>query len=313
MNLAMTSTRRLIHRTIAHLVSIILRPGAVYDRYNFRLWEKRGYHITPVHFYYPIPDTAELEVTYPTPTTVPGIDLRPEFQLSLLEEVFPQFSGEYNSFNHALQKKGEFYLDNDSFQGIDPHVYYSMIRYYKPDTIIEIGSGNSTVLSTHALDKNGKQARLVVIDPWPRDFTKQFISSKAYKLEHIEQKIEDVDLELFSNLKENDLLFIDGSHVIRTGGDVCFMLLQILPQLPKGVIIHVHDIYLPFEYPKEMILDRLLFWTEQYLLQAYLSENSHAEVIFGSHYMSVVYPAVVKKAFPQALSWQGGSFWIRKI
>jgi len=312
MNLAITSTKRFIHRTIAHLVSIILRPGAVYDLYNFRLWEKRGYHITPVHFYQPIPNTSELERTYPAPTRVPGIDLRPEFQVALLEETFPQFAAEYNAFPAVSQKPGEFYLDNDSFGGIDPHVYYCLLRHFQPDTIIEIGSGNSTVLSTQALDKNGKQARLVVIDPWPRDFTKQFIASKAYKLEHIAQKIEDVDLSLFSNLKENDLLFIDGSHVIRTGGDVSFLMLEVLPRLPKGVIIHIHDIYLPFEYPKEMIVDRLLFWTEQYLLQAYLAENNHTEVIFGTHFMSQAYPELVKKTFPKAHWWGGVSFWIRK-
>ena len=128
MNLALTSTKRLIHRTIAHVVSVILRPGAVYDLYNFRLWEKRGYHITPVHFYHPIPNTSELERTYPMPTSVPGVDLRPDFQVELLEKVFPQFAAEYDAFPSTSQKPGEFYLDNDSFGGIDPHVYYSLLE-----------------------------------------------------------------------------------------------------------------------------------------------------------------------------------------
>ena len=108
------------------------------------------------------------------------------------------------------------------------------------------------------------------------------------------------------------MLFIDSSHVIRTAGDVCFIFLEVLPRLAPGVIVHVHDIFLPFDYPKDWLITQQRFWTEQYLLQAYLTENPHAEVLLASHYLSVVHPREVKRAFPGALHIHGGSFWFRK-
>ncbi len=301
-----------IHRIVAHVVAFILRPGAVYDPDNFRMWERRGYHITPVHFHHPIPDTRELERVYPRPSMVSGIDLRPEFQLKLLQEVFPQFSAEYDAFPTQPSNSLSFYLDNDAFAGIDPHVYYCMIRYFQPKTIIEVGSGHSTVLGSQGVSKNNTDVKLIVIDPWPRDFTRDFISSAPPYIEHIQQKVEELDAEFLAQLQENDILFVDSSHVVRTAGDVCFLILEILPRLTRGVIVHFHDIFLPFDYPKEWVVEEHNFWTEQYLLQAYLTENSHAEVLFASNFISHEYPEEVRRTFPRALRWSGASFWIRK-
>lgn len=303
----MSTTRKYMHRAAAHIVATILRPGAVYDSENFRLWERNGYHITPSHFYYPIPDTRDLENKAFQPSELPGIDLRTEYQFELITRMFSRFSSEYNAFPTKSFDPTVFYLDNDAFAGIDPYIYYCMIRNFKPRTIIEVGSGHSTLLGAQAARANDS-TRYICIDPWPR----QFIARGVPDIELIQCRVEDVDMGMFRHLQSNDILFIDSSHVIRTAGDVYFMFLEVLPRLPSGVIIHIHDIFLPFEYPKDWLINQQRFWTEQYLLQAYLAENNHAEVLFASHYFSTTHPHEVKQVFPKALHIDGGSFWIRK-
>ncbi len=262
------------------MVAVILRPGAVWDSENFRLWESHGYHITPIHFYYPIPDTRDLEKKDFQPSGCPGIDLRLEFQLRLLKESFAKFSQEYNTLPIKPTNSNAFYLDNDAFTGIDPYIYYCMIRNFKPKTVVEVGSGHSTVLGAQACQLS-VSTRYVCIDPWPRDF----ISRGVPGIEFIRQKVEDLDLDMFLQLQQNDILFVDNSHVVRTAGDVCFIILEVLPRLAQGVIIQFHDIFLPFDYPKEWIVGQQRFYTEQYLLQAYLVENCHIEVLFAIPHM----------------------------
>lgn len=307
MHVGKREVKRYGHRIIAYAVSRLLRTGAVYDPVNFDLWQERGYHITPVHFYSPIPDTRELQTHITNCSTVPGIDLRVANQLMFLKEIFPRFAAEYNAFPWQSAERRQFALDNDAFGGIDSHVYYSMIRHFHPKKIIEVGSGFSTLVGAKASIMNGDTS-YTSIDPWPREF----IARGVPGVELLRKRVEEVDYAFFEQLKENDILFVDSSHVVRTGGDVSFLILEILPRLAKGVAIHFHDIYLPFEYPSEMIKDRHLFWTEQYLLHAYLVENCHARVLFASNYVAHEHPEIVKGAFPEAMWWGGGSFWIQK-
>ncbi|MDM8519587.1 class I SAM-dependent methyltransferase [Anaerolineales bacterium HSG6] len=301
--------KKYTHRIIAHLVARILKTGATYDANNFRLWEKQGYHITPVSFYYPIPDTRELTKIHPRSHKISGIDFRPEFQLQFLAEIVPQYASEYNAF--PLTKPAspqKFYIENDAFVGIDPHLYHVMIRHFQPRTIIEVGAGNTTLLGAQASRLNG-HTRYISIEPYPRDFIAQGVSG----VEHVQHKAEDLPVDFFRQLRANDILFIDSSHVIKSSGDVCFLILNVLPCLEPGVIVHFHDIYLPFDYSRNLLLNIQYFWTEQYLLQAYLADNDHAELLIGSKFILDKYPTKVKNTFPQVRDYGGSaSFWIRK-
>ncbi|MBA7660162.1 hypothetical protein ES703_68161 [subsurface metagenome] len=127
-------------------------------------------------------------------------------------------------------------------------------------------------------------------------------------------KVEDVSLEEFSKLKENDILFIDSSHNISIGNDVYYEYLEILPRLKKGVLIHVHDIFLPYEYPKKWIFEYLLFWSEQYLLQAFLSFNNNFEILWGGYYMHKKHPDLLKNNFGSYNEEKNnpGSFWFKR-
>lgn len=290
---------------MGYLTASILRPGATYIPENFKLWERRGYHVTPVHFYSPIPDTREMERREFRSSACTGIDLRATTQLGLLRD-FSRFAPEYDALPRAPVDNGGFYLQNDAFQGIDPHVYCCMQRHFQPKTIIEVGSGYSTLLGAQIARHN--DTRYLCIDPWPRDFVSKGIAG----VEFIKSRVEDLDVSLFTQLQANDILFVDSSHVVRTASDVCFLILEVLPRLKAGVIVHFHDIFLPFEYPKEWITKNHSFWTEQYLLQAYLSDNTHAEVLFANHFMATTYPTEIRATFSRVMWANGASFWIRK-
>ena len=122
-----------------------------------------------------------------------------------------------------------------------------------------------------------------------------------------------VPLDVFARLGDGDILFIDSSHVARCGGDVPFLFLEVLPRLNRGVIVHVHDIFFPKEYPEEWLRQKFLFWNEQYLLQAFLAFNAAYEVVLSTSYLFHAYPDEVKATFPRSPWWgAGGSFWMRR-
>ncbi|HEX2621981.1 MAG TPA: class I SAM-dependent methyltransferase, partial [Phototrophicaceae bacterium] len=194
---------------------------------------------------------------------------------------------------------------NGLFVGIDPHLYYCMIRHFKPRTIIEVGAGFSTLIAAQATTFTGTQ--LIAVEPYPRDFIKR----GDHGIQHIGQKAEALGVEFFDQLQAGDFLFIDSSHVIKTGGDVNYLVLNVLPRLNSGVIIHIHDIFLPYEYPREWLLDNHWFWTEQYLIQAFLIHNAHIEVLLANHWLEMEQGDRLKRLFPQALKWTGGSLWLR--
>ncbi len=128
----------------------------------------------------------------------------------------------------------------------------------------------------------------------------------------IQKKVEDVELEFFSQLQSGDILFIDSSHTVKIGGDVNYLFLEVLPRLRPGVIVHVHDIFFPFDYRRDWVLDEFRFWTEQYMLRAFLAFNSDFEVLLCNNYLAYRYLDHFKATFPSSPWWGGGSFWMRR-
>lgn len=297
--------KQLLVRLSVALIARLLKIPGVYHRQHFATWEAQGYHITPVHFYQPIPDTRELAQNYPKRTALTGVDLQPEAQVDLLRSL-SQYAAETKVFPAKTDKPDAFYLDNGLFVGIDPHVYYSLIRHFKPGKIIEIGAGFSTLVAAQAVSQQSG-TQLIAVEPYPRDFIKRGM----YGIQHIGQKAEDLGVEYFDQLHAGDFLFIDTSHVVKTGGDVNYLILEVLPRLKSGVIVHIHDIFLPYEYPREWLLHNHWFWTEQYLVQAYLTHNPRVEILLANHWLEQEHSADLRQAFPDALKWTGGSLWLR--
>ncbi len=202
------------------------------------------------------------------------------------------------------------------FANTDAEVYYCMIRYLKPRKIIEVGAGRSTQICCAAVEKNSKDSgfkvEIDIIDPYPN---KKLIDPLKKRLNHVfESKVQKVDRDLFLQLSENDILFIDSSHIVKSGGDVNYLFLEVLPQLRPGVVAHVHDIRIPYEVPKLFILDQSRFFTEQYLLQAFLIGNKEFQVLWGTCFMTNAFPEKIARVFRTSNGgrYAGGSFWIRR-
>jgi hypothetical protein len=275
----------------------------------FQNWEQQGFHVTPVHFSQPIPDTRSLpETLWSRASQLIGIHMNEPAQLELLHS-FLRFHDEYQRFPTAPSAERDgFYIGNHLFDGVDALVAYCMVRHFQPRLIIEVGSGFSSLVLGQAAAENGN-APLICIEPFPREFLRKGFPGLRTL---IEKNVQQIDLEFFSQLDPGDILFIDSSHTVKIGGDVNYLFLEVLPRLKPGVIVQVHDIFLPFEYRRDWVLDEFRFWTEQYLLQAFLTFNSQFEVLLGNYYLSHYHQQQLKEVFPDLPRWIGGSFWMRR-
>lgn len=285
----------------------------------FPLMQKVGVNLTPNSYISPIPNLPDLddEKVWVNPSELIGIEMNDSSMIDLLS-YFKKFKIEYDKFPKTKTSiEHQYYLNNNAFVAVDAEIYYSMIRYFKPNKIVEIGSGFSTYLAAQAVLKNkeeyGIECELIAIEPYPNEILRKGFPGLS-KL--IISRLEDVDMSIFNELHDNDILFIDSSHALKIGGDVQYEYLEILPRLNRGVIVHIHDIFLPLEYPKEWILNEFVFWNEQYILQAFLAFNESFEIIWGSSYMHLNYSYLLKNSFESYNSQKDigpGSFWIKRM
>ena len=271
---------------------------------TFHLFEKYlKLHVTPVHFYSPIPNTDNLDASvYEKIYDCISIDWNLDVQLDFLTKIFYNYYNEY------------FPVENSGLSMVDSFVLYSMIRKYKPNIIIEIGAGNSTKIALEAVAKNrmdNHPTQFYSIEPYPADYLKD-IYVDGYKL--IEKKVQDIEI---SFLKEADLLFIDSSHVSKINSDVNYQILEIIPSLKTGSIVHWHDILIPSNYSKLWINNGNMFFNESYMLHAFMSFNRAFKIIWSSMYMQLNHPGKMKKQFsylsPDNIDQQNTSFWIQKV
>ncbi len=279
---------------------------------------KSGYLPLPVHFYSPIPNIDDLEKrkVWSKKSPLLGIDFNIKNQLILLKKLGKNWGQECNWPLNSTNNPADFFIDNGCFGYGCAAILHSMIREFRPKNIIEIGSGNSSKIISRALEANKIKTYYTMIDPYPVSY----ISLKKIKYHRlIKKRLELVNLSLFKRLVENDILFIDSSHVVKTGGDVNALYLDLLPKLNPGVIVHIHDIGLPFEYPKTYAVNETCryFWTEQYLLQAFLTFNSRFEILLANAYLMINHKKEFRQVFStynpkihQAIS---GGFWIKKV
>ena len=276
------------------------------------VWEHLGVHITPNHYYEPIPDNRKIsEHLWEIESELPGIKFNPDNFIELLNK-FQLYKDEYDDPEN--KERLRHIPENLNYGPVDIETYYCMIRHVKPEKIIEIGSGESTFIASFALEKNkiedNTKGHLTSIEPYPSPSLKKSFPGHDF----IKKEVQDVDLSLFSGLKENDILFIDSSHSLKIGGDVQYEYLEILPRLNSGVLIHIHDIFMPSEYLKSWVLNNKRFFTEQYILQAFLAFNNDFEIIFPGSYMHTHHPQLLEETFnsyKHELDWPS-NFWMKK-
>jgi predicted O-methyltransferase YrrM len=298
----------------ARAIAPLLRRLA-HDPKYFELWQSHGFHVASVHYYQPIPDTRVLPLSlWNRVSDLPGVDIREEQQKQLLSEIVGRFKDEYTAIPEgASTQEFHYYLGNVAFEAVDAEMLFGLIRLLKPRRMYEIGSGFSTLLTADALRRNrvdGYSCRFIAIDP---DASAELEAKLPRDVALWRVPVQEVSLDEFESLCENDILFIDSSHVCKIGSDVQFLFLEVLPRLRPGVVVHIHDIFLPLEYPRQWVLDEHRFWNEQYLLQTFLSFNATFEVLWAGQWMHIKYPDLLMKAFPSYKAGvSAGSFWFRR-
>jgi hypothetical protein len=265
---------------------------------SFRALQGIGINVTPNHFYFPTPDVAQLELReWPVDALPVGLDLQLDRQLEFLQTVPARYRGE-NAFSSTPDQNCGYHYQNGFFETVDAETAYYFVREHKPARILEIGSGFSSCVLALALQRNlerdGVKGGLTSIDPFPSPLPSSYFD----EIRVIASRVQDVPLNEFTSLAPGDILFIDSSHVVSTGSDVIREYLEILPRLQSGVIVHIHDIFLPADYPRDMVIKNLTFWSEQYLLQAFLTFNPAFEVLWSSSAMQIFHPAALEAAFP---------------
>lgn len=286
----------------------------VYRR-NFNHWQAAGFSLLPNHYYSPIPDTTRLSPDdLARKFSMKGVDLRESEQLAFLGAC-TQFQKEYVRFSEKPAKPWDFHYGNGVFESCDAEALHCAVRLHKPRRVIEVGSGFTTLITAAACEENriheGVECDFTAIEPYPNDLFQGPIPGLSRVLR---SRLQDVDLSLFATLQENDILFIDSSHVLKTGSDVELLYLEVLPALNPGVLIHVHDIFLPAQYPRDWIMDEHIFWNEQHLLYAFLAFNNAFKVLWAGAFMHGRHPERLADAFPayDPLRCLPGSFWMRR-
>jgi Methyltransferase domain len=270
--------------------------------------------VAPGHFYSPLPDMEEVarRMAYiypPTPSELPGIDLHPARQGQLLGE-FEKFYAD-RPFDRSCNPKSRFFWPNGSFPFQDAFTLYGMIRHLKPARFVEAGCGMSSCVILDTLEALKLSTRLTLIEPYPEFLLQLIQPADRWRFELKQQCIQDVPLDLFARLEDGDILFIDTSHSSKIGSDVNHIFFQILPLLKKGVYVHFHDIWYPFEYPADW-LQRGMFWNEAYLLRAFLMFNPDFEIVMFNNYVFRCMSERVKSNLPLFCQGPGASIWLRR-
>jgi predicted O-methyltransferase YrrM len=241
---------------------------------------------------------------------MPGIELDLDRQVDFIRSDLKHHIDEFSPPRRSAER-GAYFTDNGSFEAVDGELAYAMVRHLRPKRVIEIGSGFSTLALAAACRANeaeGSPSALVSIDPYPRAGLLDGVSG----LEALRQlPAQDVALEELTSLAANDVLFVDSSHVVRTRGEVNLVVLEVLPVLDPGVIVHFHDLFLPYEYHRGF-LEGGRFFTEQYLVQAFLAMNPAYEVVLAAHALLRDRRPALAELVPSLGEHQPSSFWIRR-
>lgn len=262
------------------------------------------------HYYEPQFDLRTTRRPLAQERPLPGIDWNVDEQMALLHSMC--FADELADTPVDKPEHLDFYLNNGLFEAGDAEFWYQLVRLKKPRRIFEVGSGNSTLAAIQAIRRNQVEdsayaCKHVCIEPYEMPWLERTTASVVRK------KVEDVDVTFFSELEEDDVLFIDSSHIIRPEGDVLFEYLELLPTLNRGVIVHVHDIFSPRNYPEQWLVDRVRLWNEQYLLEAFVTHNSSWAIIGSLNYLRHHHYESLKSVAPFLTpDREPGSFYIQK-
>jgi len=296
---------------VASLVMLVIRKIGL----GYLPWCKKVLLLVGVmpirnHYYEPLFDEKDLRRPLSAIRPLPGIDWNIDEQLSILNQF--DYSREFEDIPDDFVDEKSFHFKNDTFESGDAEYWYNIIRLKKPKTIIEIGSGQSTKIAQLAIKNNQQvdpayQCEHICVEPYENPWLEEL------GITIVREKVEDIDQEIFKKMGVNDILFIDSSHMIRAQGDVLYEYLELLPILNNGVIVHIHDIFSPRDYPRSWVIDQVRFWNEQYLLEAFLTENKKWRIIGAVNFLQHNYRDILHSKCPRLTNdREPGSFYIMK-
>jgi predicted O-methyltransferase YrrM len=275
----------------------------------YRTWVPPGHELSP------IPDLAEVKLReqqiYEVSRETPGIDLNEAGQLELFDKL-REFYAE-QPFPETQTADRRYWFRNPAYSYADAILLYCMIRYLRPQRIIEVGSGYS---SAAMLDTNeiffSHAIECTFIDPHAGLLRSLLKDQDLERIKLIEEKVQDVDEQQFSRLAANDILFIDSSHVAKIGSDVNHIFFRLLPLLSSGVYIHFHDIFYPFEYPLDWVYEGRA-WNEVYLLRAFLQYNRRFQIQLSNTFIDWFHKQKYFREMPLVQKNTGGGIWIKRV
>jgi predicted O-methyltransferase YrrM len=241
-----------------------------------------------------------------------GIDWDPAAQMDWVEAELGPYLPEFRPAPDPDAPTGRFRLDNVTFDRVDAELLYAIVRWAKPAKLLELGSGYSTLVSVDALARNaaeGGPGELACLDPYPSPHVLARPDIAPLVREVAAQEVSEEEV---AALGERDVLFVDTSHTVKIGGDVNRIVLDLLPLVRPGVLVHFHDVFLPRDYSRGHLAGGH-YWNEQYLVQAFLSGNRDWEVLVSGMALAVAEPerlgALIPSFHPGV---SPGSIWLRR-
>lgn len=275
--------------------------------------------VPPGHFYSPIANPEDPHVRaivdnfdcLELPESS-GIDLDQNRMMEFLERLGRHYPA--LPFSPHGSPGLHYYYDNPEFSYGDAMVLASTMMEFRPRRIIEVGSGFSSCVMIDVNEKLlNRTVDLTFIDPYPETLLRLLPRRSAYRDRVDARCVQEIPVSFLRSLERNDILFIDSTHVAKIGSDVNYLIFNVLPELASGVLIHLHDIPYPFEYPRDWIVKENRSWNEAYLLRAFLAFNRSFEVLFFNHYAKRKFPDRLREVMPLYLNNCGASIWLRRV
>jgi hypothetical protein len=309
---------------LAHWTHVLLSgmasPAGVAQRFldseEFRRRTAVKLFVPPGHYYSPVVDPAEAAahlaaVRATDAAAVAGIAIDHAAMVSLWRELVPLFAS--CPFPARKTSPYRYYFENESYAWGDGSMLHAMLRHVRPKRLIEVGSGWSSACTLDTVERflDG-DCRITMIEPYP-ELLRELVPKMPANVEVVAKRVQDVPPALFETLSAGDVLFIDSTHVMRTGSDVCFELFEILPRLAPGVLVHFHDMFWPFEYPDNWAITDNRSWNELYAVRAFLTGNDDWKIVMFNDYMAQRERAEVEVSYPAFLRNPGGALWMQRM
>lgn len=268
-------------------------------------------YVPPGHFYSPIANLSEVEYSVENRSNVNGIE--PNIDDGKMDDFFLEISKEFVSIDSFLGSGARYKESKTYYNNGDAYILSAIIAHIKPSQFIEIGSGFSSACAMDSADYYRLNTKFTFIEPYPDRLKRLLLHDDIKRCNIIDKPVQSVNLDLFRSLNENDILFIDSSHIIKTGSDVNFEFFEILPNLKPGVVIHFHDIFSGWEYPDQWIRENNRSWNELYALRLFLMYNNNFEIVYFNDYFWRKRPDKIKETLLSNLSDLGSGIYLRRI